>query len=66
MYLNTNEKLTKSEKIRILNRIKETEDIDEIIKYTYNTDNEIRFKAVSEMCPCRVREDNDEFWNRIF
>ncbi|EGR32863.1 hypothetical protein IMG5_068400 [Ichthyophthirius multifiliis] len=60
------QQLSRSQKQDILNRIKQTEDIDEIIKYTYYEDNDIRLKAVSEMCPCRVKDDNDEFWVRIF
>ncbi|EWS72678.1 hypothetical protein TTHERM_000729209 (macronuclear) [Tetrahymena thermophila SB210] len=57
---------SKSEKKEILGRIKQTVDVDEILKYTNYQDNDIRLKAVSELCPCKVQEDNKEFWDRVF
>lgn len=60
------EKVTRKEKQEILARIKDTTDINEILAYTVYEDIDIRQKAVRELCPCRVKDDNEEFWLRIF
>lgn len=44
----------------------ETEDIDVIIELTKHKDNEVRLAAVKQLCPCKVRKDVDDFWNRVF
>merc|ERR1711904_183757 len=43
-----------------------TEDIDEIIEITKHEDPEVRLKAVQQLCPCRVKDDHEEFWDRLF
>ena len=49
-----------------LRRIQETEDIYEIIELTRAPDAQVRLKATQQMCPCRVKDDIPEFWERIF
>ena len=58
--------LAKQKKRDILSEIKETENVDRIVELTWNQDDEIRLKAVQELCPCKVQKDIDEFWNRLF
>ena len=55
-------KLNKSD---LFKRIKETEEIDEIIALTGSQDEDVRLKACREMCPCHVKSDREEFWNAI-
>merc|ERR1712230_68642 len=43
-----------------------TEDIDEIIEITRHEDAEVRLKAAQQLCPCRVKNDHEEFWDRLF
>ena len=50
----------------LLKRIKETEDINEIIEITKHSDPHIRLKAAGQLCPCRVQYDHEEFWDRLF
>lgn len=45
---------------------RETEDMDEILKYTHDEDADIRLEAVKQLCPCKVERDIDDFWNRVF
>ena len=42
-----------------------TTDIDEIIDLTKHESPQVRQKALKEICPCRVKEDVDDFWNRV-
>lgn len=44
----------------------EIDDISVIIALTKHEDPRIRVRALREMCPCRVWEDIDAFWDRIF
>eukprot|EP01120_Amphizonella_sp_Union-15-10_P013541 TRINITY_DN628_c0_g3_i4.p1 TRINITY_DN628_c0_g3~~TRINITY_DN628_c0_g3_i4.p1 ORF type:complete len:133 (+),score=22.51 TRINITY_DN628_c0_g3_i4:249-647(+) len=39
--------------------------IEEFIKFTFNENPKIRKKALRELCPCHVKRDVEEFWNRI-
>ena len=43
-----------------------TQDVDEIIKYTYSKDDDVRLEACKQLCPCKVLRDIDEFWERVF
>ena len=52
----------KREKLR---NVTETEDIDEIITLTKDSDPAVRAKAVRTICPCRVYDKIDDFWNRV-
>eukprot|EP00352_Strombidinopsis_acuminata_P007829 CAMPEP_0176370588 /NCGR_PEP_ID=MMETSP0126-20121128/24097_1 /TAXON_ID=141414 ORGANISM="Strombidinopsis acuminatum, Strain SPMC142" /NCGR_SAMPLE_ID=MMETSP0126 /ASSEMBLY_ACC=CAM_ASM_000229 /LENGTH=95 /DNA_ID=CAMNT_0017729693 /DNA_START=28 /DNA_END=315 /DNA_ORIENTATION=- len=49
-----------------MHRVQNTEDIDELIELTRCEDENVRLKATQQMCPCRVKFDHEEFWNRIF
>ena len=49
-----------------MRRIQETEDMYELIKISRAPDVNVRQKAVQQMCPCRVKEDIPEFWQRLF
>lgn len=54
--------LTKKETMRVC---RETDDMDEILKYTQSEDADIRLEAVKQLCPCKVERDIDEFWSRV-
>jgi hypothetical protein len=49
----------------VVSKIKETEDIDEILEYTRHEHPEVRLSALQQLCPCHVKNNVDEFWNRI-
>ena len=53
-------------KKEIISLCRNTEDIDEILKYTYSEDDDIRLEACSQLCPCKVLKDIDVFWDRVF
>ena len=42
-----------------------TTDIDEIIELTKHDHPQVRQRALREMCPCRVKNDIDDFWIRV-
>ena len=56
----------KLDKGKLLQIVKETEDMDEIIALTCAKDKEVRLKATREMCPWHVKAERKEFWDRIF
>lgn len=43
-----------------------SDSIEEHIKKTKSENPKERLNALKQMCPCRVKEDIDLFWNRIF
>ena len=48
-------------------RIRETEDMYELIELTKSTNAKVRLEAAKSMCPCHVLEDDiPEFWERLF
>ena len=49
-----------------LSRIRETQDMYELIEISKVPDNQVRLKAIQQMCPCRVKDDITEFWERLF
>ena len=57
---------TKEHARRDLQRIRETEDMFELIELTKVPDAIVRLKASQQMCPCRVKGDIKEFWERLF
>ena len=57
---------TKEQARADLKRIQETEDMYELIKLSKVPDNVVRLKAIQQMCPCRVKDDIPEFWERLF
>ncbi|CAF1221873.1 unnamed protein product [Rotaria sordida] len=44
---------------------RETEDIKTILELTNHVDPIVRQRALKEICPCRVKEDIDAFWERV-
>ena len=40
--------------------------VDDYINWTYHPNPQERRKALKELCPCHVRADLDQIWNRIF
>ena len=44
---------------------RETEDIETIIELTNHVDPIVRQRALKEICPCRVKDDIDLFWERV-
>ena len=60
-------RLEKKEELRRLNQlVDETEDIDTIVELSRHEDENLRFKAVKQLCPCKVQKDIPEFWKRVF
>jgi transcriptional regulator len=53
-------------KKEIMSICRNTEDIDEILKYTHSEDDDIRLEACKQLCPCKVLQDIDVFWDRVF
>ena len=49
-----------------LKKVAETQDIDEIIELTKDTDPSVRARAVRTICPCKVLDKIDAFWDRVF
>lgn len=48
-----------------LRKVDETLDIDEIIEFTKDPSPQVRARAVKTICPCRVLDKIDAFWNRV-
>jgi hypothetical protein len=44
---------------------RDTEDITTILALTNHTDPLVRKRALKEICPCRVKDDIDLFWERV-
>lgn len=44
---------------------RETEDIKTILALTTHVDPAVRQRALKEICPCRVKDDIDQFWQRV-
>ena len=53
---------TEKEALRLC---RDTTIIDTIITLTKHTSPNVRRMALREMCPCRVKDDLTEFWNRV-
>ena len=49
-----------------MERIRETEDMYELIHITRVPDAKVRLEAIKQMCPCHVKGDIPEFWERLF
>lgn len=43
-----------------------TTDIDTIIELSKHENAQVRQTALKQMCPCRVKKDLSDFWNRVF
>ena len=50
----------------LLKLAKESLEFQDIIILTHNEDETIRLKALQRLCPCRVKDEVDQFWDRIF
>jgi len=48
-----------------LRRIRETEDIQEILELTQDQDPYVRAQSVRTICPCKVQDKIDLFWERV-
>ena len=44
---------------------RETENIQTILALTNHSDPIVRQRALKEICPCRVKDDIDLFWERV-
>ena len=44
----------------------ETTDINVIIALSRHSNPLVRKRSLVQMCPCRVKEDIDLFWNRVY
>lgn len=61
--LDENEQMRKQALIQLA---KESLNFDEVLSLSYNKNDEIRLKALQRLCPCRVKDEYEQFWNRIF
>ena len=50
----------------VMDQIKATEKIEELIEFTKHENKKVKMAAVQEMCPCHVKRDVPEFWERVF
>ena len=55
-------KLKQSEAVKLA---RETTDVNVIIELSRHSNPHVRKESLREMCPCRVKEDIDLFWNRV-
>lgn len=44
---------------------RQTTDVNEVIALSRHPDPMVRQRALREMCPCRVKDDLTEFWDRV-
>jgi vesicle coat complex subunit len=61
-----NENLSKLKVNEALKLALETTDINVIIELSKHPNPLVRKKCLVQMCPCRVKEEIDKFWERIF
>ena len=57
---------TKEDLRDALCEIRDTECIEDIIQLTKHENEYVRLKAAQQMCPCQVKHDQPEFWERLF
>ena len=55
--------LSVGEALRMCER---TTNIETIIALTHHPVPRVRKRALVEMCPCRVKQDLTDFWERVF
>lgn len=63
------EALTDNERTRkkaLMTLANETAEFNEILTLTYSKDDDIRLKALKNLCPCKVQDEIDMFWDRTF
>mmetsp|Transcript_3828 Transcript_3828/g.3273 ORF Transcript_3828/g.3273 Transcript_3828/m.3273 type:complete len:112 (-) Transcript_3828:155-490(-) len=44
----------------------DTTSVDEIIELSKHENADVRLTAIKQLCPCKVQEDIDKFWKRMF
>jgi hypothetical protein len=47
-------------------KISSNMNIEDLIKYSKNSNPKIRLKSLNEMCPCKMRYNYPEIWARVF
>lgn len=55
-----------STKKALMTLANETAEFNELLELTYHKDENIRLKALQNLCPCRVQAEVDMFWDRVF
>jgi hypothetical protein len=50
----------------LLKLASESLSFNEVLTLTYNKDETVRLKALQRLCPCRVGDEYEQFWSRIF
>lgn len=50
----------------LLQLAKESLNFEEVLSLTFNNSADVRIKALQRLCPCRVGDEYEQFWNRIF
>jgi hypothetical protein len=55
-----------SHKKACLRLAKESMSFDEVLVLTHHKEENIRLKALQRLCPCRVGDEVEQFWTRIF
>ena len=50
----------------LLHLAKESLSFQEVLILTHDKDEDVRMKALQRLCPCRVGDEYEQFWNRIF
>ena len=62
----TEDTFSKMNKNQMIQRIKETGNIQEIVAFTKHEDPQIRLKATQSLCPCKVKKDFGLAYERLF
>lgn len=66
VYEETEDKEDVNYKKSLMTLAKESLSFQEVLILTNNSDENIRLKALQRLCPCRVGDEYEQFWNRIF
>ena len=59
-------KMTSMSMGEALRTCEKTTNIETIIALTHHPVPRVRKRALVEMCPCRVKDDLSDFWERVF
>jgi hypothetical protein len=57
---------TSNYKKALMRLAEESLDFNEVLVLTYHKNEDIRSKALQRLCPCRVGDEYEQFWSRIF
>jgi hypothetical protein len=66
IYLENEDNNNKNYKNSLMKLAKESLSFQEVLILTNDKDETIRLKALQRLCPCRVGDEYDLFWKRIF